>query len=264
MSRDFAVKIRTKSIPVICQNSRNAYFPIDFSGFIWYNVTQTAEVSQMFRSRLKELREAKGYNMKQTASMLGIPYTTYVGYEKGEREPDSEKLIVLSDFFQCTVDYLLYRTDEPQVQAETAEETASLYDQFENIYPIKLKRFPLLGKIACGEPIYAEEDHESFVSADAEIRADFCLRASGDSMINAEIYDGDIVFIRKQPVVENGEIAAVIIEDEATLKRVYFDKAHERLQLIAENPAYAPLVYVGQELEYVRILGKAVALMRDL
>lgn len=218
----------------------------------------------MFKSRLKELREKKGYNMKQTASMIGIPYTTYVGYEKGEREPDSEKLIILSDFFQCSVDYLIYRSDEPQVQVESEEDNTSIYDKFDNIYPVKLKRFPLLGKIACGEPIYAEEDHESFVSADAEIRADFCLRASGDSMINAQIYDGDIVFIRKQPVVDNGEIAAVIIDDEATLKRVYYDREHERLQLIAENPAYAPLVYTGQELEYVRILGKAVALMRDL
>ena len=83
-------------------------------------------------------------------------------------------------------------------------------------------------------------------------------------MINAEIYDGDIVFIRKQPVVDNGEIAAVIIDDEATLKRVYFDKENERLQLVAENPAYAPLVYTAQELENVRILGKAIALMRNL
>ena len=83
-------------------------------------------------------------------------------------------------------------------------------------------------------------------------------------MIDAGIAEGDIVFIHEQPIVDNGEIAAVIIEDEATLKRVYYDKAHNRLQLVAANPAYMPLVYLGEELDNIRILGKAVALMRNL
>ena len=216
----------------------------------------------MFRNRLSELRKRKGYNMKQTAAMLNLPYTTYVGYEKGEREPDSEKLILLSNFFNCSIDYLIYRSDDPN--GHIVSDDNSLYDRFDNLHPVKLKRFPLLGEIACGEPIYAEEDHESYVSADADIRADFCLKAKGDSMINADIHDGDVVFIRSQSMVENGEIAAVIIEDEATLKRVYYDRENNRLQLIAENPRYAPLVYTGEELNYIRILGKAVTLMREL
>ena len=127
--------------------------------------------------------------------------------------------------------------------------------------PNQLKRFPLLGEIACGEPIFAQEDRETFLIADAEIAADFCLLARGDSMIGARIYDGDAVFIRSQPMVENGEIAAVIIDDEATLKRVYYDREHARLQLVPENPAYSPLVYVGEELDNIRILGKAVGFM---
>lgn len=216
----------------------------------------------MFRNRLSELRKSKGYNMKQTAAMLNLPYTTYVGYEKGEREPDSEKLILLSNFFNCSIDYLIYRSDDPN--GHIVSDDNSLYDRFDNLHPVKLKRFPLLGEIACGEPIYAEDDHESYVSADADIRADFCLKAKGDSMINADIHDGDVVFIRSQSMVENGEIAAVIIEDEATLKRVYYDRESNRLQLIAENPKYAPLVYMGKELDYIRILGKAVTLMREL
>lgn len=80
----------------------------------------------------------------------------------------------------------------------------------------------LLGEIACGEPIWADEDRESYVMADTDIKADFCLTAKGDSMINARIYDGDVVFIKQMPMVENGEIAAVIIDNEATLKRVYY------------------------------------------
>ena len=83
-------------------------------------------------------------------------------------------------------------------------------------------------------------------------------------MINARILDGDIVFIREQPMVENGEIAAVIIDDEATLKRVYYYQDEGKLVLQAENPSFAPLVYVGEELNTIRILGKAVAFQSDV
>ena len=78
-------------------------------------------------------------------------------------------------------------------------------------------------------------------------------------MIGARIYDGDIVFIRSQSTVDNGEIAAVIINDEATLKRVYYYPNEEKLILSPENPRYAPLVYIRDELESIKILGKAVA-----
>lgn len=97
-----------------------------------------------------------------------------------------------------------------------------------------------------------------------DIRADFCLRACGDSMINARIYDGDIVFIREQPMVEKGEIAAVIINDEATLKRVYYYPEQNKIILNPENPAYEPFVYVGEELNSIRILGKAIAFQSDV
>jgi repressor LexA len=121
------------------------------------------------------------------------------------------------------------------------------------------KRLPMLGNIACGEPIYAEEEHESYVAADSSLDADFCLRAQGDSMTGARIYDGDIVFIRSQDAVDNGEIAAVIINDEATLKRVYYYPEEEKLILSPENPRYAPLVYIKDELNSIKIIGKAVA-----
>lgn len=129
---------------------------------------------------------------------------------------------------------------------------------FDNLYSITVKRLPMLGDIACGEPIYAEEEHESYCAADAELDADFCLRAKGDSMIGARINDGDVVFIRSQDSVDNGEIAAVIIGDEATLKRVYYYPEEGKLVLSPENPRYAPLVYVGDELNSIKIIGKAV------
>ena len=115
----------------------------------------------------------------------------------------------------------------------------------------------MIGTISCGNPIYAEEDYETFVEASADINADFCVTAKGDSMINARIFDGDVVFIREQPDVENGEIAAVIIEDTVTLKRVY--KYSNRIELRPENPTHKVQNYEGEELENIRIIGKAVA-----
>ena len=92
----------------------------------------------------------------------------------------------------------------------------------------------------------------------------FCLKCKGDSMINARIYDGDIVFVRKQSMVNNGEVAVVLIEDEATLKRVFYYPDKAKLVLQAENPSFEPLVYIGEEIEQIRILGKAVAFQSDV
>ena len=130
--------------------------------------------------------------------------------------------------------------------------------------PISTKKLPILGEIACGNPIFANEEHESFVSADGGLKADFCFVAHGDSMIGARIYDGDIIFIRSQVSVNNGEIAAVIINDEATLKRVYFYPDEKKLILLPENPRYAPMVYLEDELCEIKILGKAVAFQSNL
>lgn len=208
--------------------------------------------------KIREARLKKGYTQTELAELLGYKSRSSINKIEVEgRDIPRSSVIKFAKALDVTPAYLMGWEDEPKPEQ-------SLYDRFDNLHPVKLKRFPLLGEIACGKPIYAEEDHESYVSADADIRADFCLKAKGDSMINADIHDGDVVFIRSQSMVENGEIAAVIIEDEATLKRVYYDRENNRLQLIAENPKYAPLVYTGEELNYIRILGKAVTLMREL
>jgi len=128
--------------------------------------------------------------------------------------------------------------------------------------PVGTQKVPMLGNVAAGMPIYADECFDSYVQIGANIKCDFCLRVKGDSMILARIHDGDIVFVRKQPDVENGEIAVVLIDDEATLKRVY--KYKNRLELRPENPAFPVLNYEGAELEQIRILGKAVAFHADV
>ena len=125
------------------------------------------------------------------------------------------------------------------------------------IMPITTKKFRMLGEIACGEPIFANEDYETYIEASDDINADFCLTAKGDSMINARIFDGDIVFIRSQSDVDNGEIAAVIIDNEVTLKRVY--KYENRLELRPENPTHKVFNYEGEQLNHITIIGKAIA-----
>lgn len=117
-------------------------------------------------------------------------------------------------------------------------------------------KIPLVGTIACGVPILAEENIEGYVELPDNIRADFALRCRGDSMIGAGIQSGDIVYIREQAIVENGQIAAVMVEDEATLKRFY--RYDDTIQLVAENPSVRPLVFVQEEIRSLRIVGLAV------
>lgn len=127
-----------------------------------------------------------------------------------------------------------------------------------NIIPLpEMRKIPLLGKIACGAPILAEEHVEEYIDIPKHIHADFALTCQGDSMINARIFDGDIVYIRQQDTVEPGEIAAVLIDNDATLKRIRIFEDH--ISLEPENPQYRPIVLWGEEMNTVRILGKAIA-----
>lgn len=202
-------------------------------------------------NRLKLLRKELNKSMADVARDLNIPYTTYVNYEKEAREPNSETLIALADYFHCSVDFLICRSDE-RVNTDKID-----ISNIKNIEPLpKMKKVPLLGTIACGEPILAEENIEDYINMPERIKGTFALRCKGDSMINARIFDGDIVYIREQPDVENGEIAAVLIDNEATLKRVY--KYENRIELRPENPTFKVMNFENEELNIIRILGKAV------
>ncbi len=194
---------------------------------------------------LKELREKAGKSMRLTAEELGIPYTTYVSYEKGAREPNSEMLVKIAEYYHTTIDFLLGRFARNSMAAQNMISVPAM------------ARVPLVGAIACGTPTLADQNIDGCVDIPEHIRADFALRCKGDSMINARIYDGDIVYIRQQEEVEHGEIAAVLIDDAATLKRVYLYTDH--ISLEAENPQYRPLVYWGEAMNGIRILGKAIA-----
>ena len=234
-------------------------------------------------NRMKELRQERGITMKDAAQQLDLPYTTYVNYEKGTREPNSETLIQIANFYNTSIDYLLGKSDTRiddrvldivneldfdtlaqagnirdalKKQQRNNESAAHIPPGFEPL-PKTVKR-PLVGSIACGDPITAEENIEDYVDVPENVQCDFCLRCKGDSMIDAGIHDGDIVYIHIQPEVENGQIAAVRIDGEATLKRVFWNEETQTLQLFAENRNLAPLVYTGPVLESVHIEGRAV------
>lgn len=148
----------------------------------------------------------------------------------------------IAEFYGVTTDYLMCRTSEK-------------YEKIENMD--SLKKIPLLGTIAAGSPILAQEHIDSYEYVPATMKVDFCLRVKGDSMINARILDGDIVYIRQQSDVENGEIAAVLIDgEEATLKRIY--KSNGSVTLHFENPNYTDLVFTKKDRKQISILGKAV------
>lgn len=132
-----------------------------------------------------------------------------------------------------------------------------------NLLPLKkIRRIPILGRIPCGLPILAEQNFEGSVMLPEDVNADFVLKCQGDSMIDANIQDGDLVFIEESPVVENGEIAAVVIGEEATLKKVYYQ--NDTITLLPANSAYAPMVYHKEEINNIRICGKAVAVLRHI
>ncbi len=203
----------------------------------------------MLAGRLRELRKERGLTLDGLAELVGTSKQTVQRYETGViSNIPKEKIEALASALGVAPAMLMGWDDVD------ADERG-----VRRLESITVKRLPMLGAIACGQPILATESHESFVTLDGTIDADFCLKAQGDSMTGARIFDGDIVFIRSQNTVDNGEIAAVILGDEATLKRVYYYPEDGKLILSPENPRYAPLVYIGKELENIKILGKAVA-----
>ena len=123
---------------------------------------------------------------------------------------------------------------------------------------VEKRKFPVLGEVAAGKPIYMTEYRDCFVMADSDIDADYCLIARGDSMIEIGIKNGDLVFIKKCDMLRDGEVGVIAIEDEATLKRVRYDKLNNQIILISENQKYPPMIYTGEQLDHIHILGKAV------
>lgn len=200
---------------------------------------------------IKARRKALKMTLEEVAAELGTSKQTIQRYESGQiANVPQEKIERLATALGTTPAALVGWEDTPDADGK--------------LFPIRVRRVPMLGRIACGTPIYAEEEYGTYLAVDEKLDVDFCLRACGDSMIGARINDGDLVLVKKQESVDNGEIAAVVVEGEATLKRVYYYPEKQKLILTPENPRYEPLVYIGAELDRIQILGKAVAFQSRL
>ncbi len=205
-----------------------------------------------FASNIKQLRIKRGITQEQLAALLKVSRSTIGMYETGSREPDFETCEAIADIFNVDMDYLMGRS--------TIERKNPLIPPgFEPLPDMSV--IPRVGRIACGDPITAEENIESYDSVPSSWKAQFTLVCVGDSML-PRIQDGDLVAIHKQPQVENGEIAAVRIDDEATLKHVYIYP--DKIILQPENPAFEPIVLIKEEMNRVTIEGKAVGLCRGI
>ncbi|MCM1297725.1 MAG: helix-turn-helix domain-containing protein [Muribaculaceae bacterium] len=205
--------------------------------------------------RIKERRIFMGFTQEELGAKLGLQKSAIAKYENGRVENIKRSVIAnMAKVLDCSPAYLMGWSEDRKITS------------LNNTYQIELKSFPLLGEIACGKPTFANEERESYIMAGTDIKADFCLKAKGDSMINARILDGDIVFIKKQDIVENGEIAAVVVnnDSEATLKRFFYYAEKSMVILKAENPAYEDLIFINEELDNFHVLGKAVAFQSDV
>lgn len=206
---------------------------------------------EVFRRNIQRLMRERGIDQARIVSALSVTASTVSDWVNGKKYPRVEAMQRLADFFECTLFDLTM----------DAEESGRRAVQGSGLLPIVSNRVPLLGAIQCGVPTFAEENFEGYVEAGGQIKADFALRARGDSMTGIGIQDGFVVFIRKQPTVNDGDIAAVILDDDATLKRVRYLPGGMTL-LQAENPRYAPILIGGEnETRVVQVLGKAVAYM---
>ena len=237
-----------------------------------------------FATKIRDLRLSLGMTLEQVGKVVGVGKSTVRKWETGEiANMRRDKIAKIAEALHTTPAYLMGWEDEAlslplgwidhfngdveaAVKAYRAmeEDRARGFSLPTDALPITAQRIPMLGTIHAGEPTFADSDFEAYVESGAAIRCDFALRVVGDSMINARIMDGDIVFIRRQDTVQDGEIAAVLIDDEATLKRVRFLPGN-LLMLQAENPKYQPIIIGGEgETRSVRILGKAVAFQSDV
>lgn len=207
---------------------------------------------QVMAKNIKKFMTQNNVSQTDICNALKFKPSTFSDWVNAKTYPRIDKIEMLANYFGIEKSDLV------------EDKSNNDNDYINNIYKIDKIKLPFLGSVACGEPIYADENRESYIMVGTDIHADFCLQCKGDSMINARIHDGDIVFVRKQDIVNNGEIAVVIIDDEATLKRFYYYKEQNMVILRPENNKYQDIVLTGEELEKVKVIGKAVAFQSDV
>lgn len=190
--------------------------------------------------KIKQLRKAHKLTQEELAKILDVKPTAVSAWELGRNKPLMDKLDMMAHYFGVPISYFF---EENEIKGPK-----------NHIYFVKL---PIVGTISCGNGVIAYEDIEGYEDVPRSWLNGgeyFFLRAKGDSMINARIMDGDLLLIRKQDDVENGEIAAMLIDGEAVLKRVY--KTDDTIILQSENPMYKPIILNKNDMKDVRVIGK--------
>lgn len=202
-------------------------------------------------SRIREYREREDLTLAEMAQITGVPAQTLNRYELGKRAPKIDVAVQIAE--RLGVNPLWLQGYDVPVLTGVPDG----FDPVPETYTV-----PRVGAIACGTPILAEQNIETYDAVPNRIRCDFTLVCKGDSMVGAGIEDGDVVYIRQQPEVENNEIAAVMIDGEATLK--YFKRVGDMILLSPANREYEPIIVSGENLGKVKIVGKAVGFTRFL
>lgn len=215
----------------------------------------TNEQKVLLGKNIKQYRTKLGLSATELANRAKVAKSSLSDWEHGRTQPSTDALFRLCNVLNCNIADLLSEEVIGDLKA------LNISNEFTPITKVKV---PILGTVACGQPIFAEEHLECYVDAIGSTHPDFALWAKGDSMIEARIFDGDLIFVKKQDIVDNGEIAVVLIDDEVTLKKVLYEPEKSRLMLLPANKNYLPLIYEGEDLNKIRILGKAVAFQSNL
>lgn len=202
------------------------------------------------KENIKALREKHKMSQYEFGKIADVSDKAVSAWEAGTRTPRMGAIEKIAKYFGIQKSDII------------EDRIPSSLPPYDNIIPIKKKSFPVIGTIAAGTPIDADQNIETYVPEDEDLDADYALRIKGDSMIGDDINDGDIVFIRQQPDVEDGEIAAVYVDGGATLKRVF--KIGESVQLRSANSKYKPMNFTAETCDDFRILGKAVKKLSDI
>ena len=196
--------------------------------------------------RIKKIRQQNAISQTELANACKISKQTLYKYENNIiTNIPFDKIELIADCLSTSPSYIMGWAEYDLSNVKNIESMPEMV------------KVPLVGTIACGEPILAQENIEDYINMPEKTKGTFALRCKGDSMINARIFDGDIVVVRKQDIAKNGEIVVALIDDEATVKRFYLEKDHVRLE--PENPLFEPIITTRGS-----VIGKVIGLIRTI
>ena len=206
-----------------------------------------------FSIRLKKCLKEKNIKQAELARSTKITPSSISDWSNGKYTPKRDKLQIIAEYLSVNPAWLMGESDIMDVDTIDTNSYAS------NDYSDDVSKLPILGTICAGDGVYIEEEYDEHIFIDQGMRADFALRVKGDSMIEAGIFDGDLVFIRQQNSVRNGKIAAVRLTEwnEASLKKIFVK--NDNVILYPCNPDYEPIVTRN-----VEIIGECVGVYREL